>query len=326
MKKIILMGLLIFSFGVIANAATLDQMTLQFYLRTHRGQPEWNWTPLVNFEVWGKYERYAKFTVDITAPNGKPLFKMNCQHTGDSLDEYATIDGCGRELEDGPATTLTGVFGFKIQDVNNAVLYTGKFTVDKYVYNPAKQPQFAKNFYYYVDYDWRLPIVYVGKWDEPYNPTQLFCWIWIKGDFNGQNPKAHLFYQGKKVAEASYGEDQSYRTEENPARGFSKMKFRFEAMIKPTEQSGRGMWWKLYENPGEYEIKLVRNGEVTRTTKFSIGKDGYPVQNGVGKEVKNIYGGIIVNSPISGTADGPINQAILKGGWWGNPISNLVVP
>lgn len=325
MKKIILGFLFILTLSMFANAATLDQMSLQFNLRTNRGQAEWRWTPMVNFEVWGKYQRFDKFTVLITAPNGTQVFKMDCKHEGDSLDEYATIDGCKNEAD--TDTNLTGVFGFKIiQNDNNATLYTGKFTVDKYLYNPAKNPAFNKNFYYYIDYDWRLPMMYVGKWDEPNNPTQLFCWIWIKGDFNGQNPTAQLFYQGKKIAEASYGEDQSYSTEENPARGFSKMKFRFEAMIKPTEQSGRNMWWKLYENPGEYEIKLVRKGEVTRTAKFTIGKDGYPVQNGVGKEVKNIYGGIVVPTQISGTADGTINQTILKSGWWGNPISNLIVP
>jgi hypothetical protein len=324
MKKIILGILAIFMFSVFADAATLDQMSLQFYTRTNRGQSEWRWTPLVNFEVWGKYQRYDKFTVQITAPNGSELFKMTCKHTGDSLDEYATIDGCTNDAD--TDTNLTGVFGFKIiQTDNNATLYSGKFTVGKHLYNPAKNPAFNKNFYYYIDYDWRLPMVYVGKWDEPNNPTQLFCWMWIKGDFNGQDPKAHLFYQGKKIAEASYGEDQSYSAEENPARNFSKMRFRFEAMIKPTEQSGRGMWWKLYENPGEYEIKLMRNGEITRSVKFNIDK-GLPVQNGVGKEVKNIYGGIIVQSQISGTADGAINQTILKSGWWSNPISNLIVP
>jgi hypothetical protein len=70
---------------------------------------------------------------------------------------------------------------------------------------------------------------------------------------------------------------------------------------------------------------LMRNGEITRSVKFNIDK-GLPVQNGVGKEVKNIYGGIIVQSQISGTADGTINQTILKSGWWSNPISNLIVP
>jgi len=322
--KIVLGVLMICFSGIFVNAATLDQMTLQFHLRTHRGQAEWNWTPIVNFEVWGKYERYSKFTVEITAPNGKPLFKMNCEHTGDSLDEYATIDTCGRDLEDGPASTLTGVFGFKIiQNDNNATLYTGKFTVGKYLYNPTKLPQFAKNFYYYVEYDWRLPLVYVGRWDEEYNPPQLFAWMWVKGDFNGQDPKAQLFYQGKKVAEASYGEDQTYLAEENPALRFSKLKFRFEAMVKPTEQTGRGGWWKLYENPGEYEIKLVRKGEVTRSVKFNIEK-GFPVQNGVGKEVKNIYGGIMVQAQISGTADGTLTPAMLKSGWWGNSVSGMV--
>jgi len=324
MKKIMFVSLLICAFSIFANAATLDQMSLQFNLRTHRGQPEWRWTPKVNFEVWGKYERFAKFTVLITAPNGNQLFKMDCRHEGDSLDEYATIDACGNDLEAEVATNLTGVFGFKIiQNDNNATLYSGKFTVDKYVFNPAKQPQFAKNFYYYVDYDWRLPLVYIGGWQEENTPYQLFTWIWIKGDFNNQDPKAQLFYQGKKVSEASYGEDQTYIAEENDARRFSKMRFRFEAMIKPTEQTGRNMWWKLYENPGEYEIKMIRNGEVTRTAKFTIGKNGFPEQNGIGKEVKGIYGGVLYQPQISGTADGSLNQTILKSGWWGNPISGF---
>jgi hypothetical protein len=81
--------------------------------------------------------------------------------------EYLTLNDCGYRLEEPRSTNLTGVFGFTVEqtdalDNTNKVLYKGKFTVGRQVYNPSKMADRKKQFYYYVDQDWRLPLAFAS--------------------------------------------------------------------------------------------------------------------------------------------------------------------
>lgn len=304
-------------------------MSLNISLRSHRGQPEWRWTPRINFELRGKMSKSAAISVELTSPTGKQFVNLNCPNNGNPEDDWRAVEDCGNDLEADSSTNQTGVFGIQIKltdELNglNKVLYSGKFTVNKYVYNPAKQPQFAKNFYYYIDYDWRLPIAYVGAWKDEYTPKQLFIWVWVKGNFDDTYPKAYLFYKGKQIGEAAYGGDLSYNAEENEPLKFTRLHFKFNALFAKPESASYDSWWKFYENPGDYEIKILRKGELARTLKFSTNADANFIESGIGKEVTVGYGGIVVPVVLSGTTDGTLNQTILKSGWWGNPISGLM--
>lgn len=327
-----LLILSIFVLSVFAQSAfgepVADKMSLNINLQAHRSEAEWRWTPNANFDIRGNMPDSAAISLEYTLPTGKPFLKFDCYENGRSDDFVSNVIDCGNNTASEKSTNLTGIFGFKItmtDELNgvNKVLYSGKFTVGKYVYNPAKQPQFAKNFYYYVDYDWRLTTAYVGTWKDEYTPLQLFTWVWIKADQSSPDAKAYLFYNGKKITETSYGADLLYGSEENDAIEFSRLRFRFNALFSKPDSESYNDWWKLYENPGEYEIKVLRKGELARALKFTIGKDGKPVESNIGKEIKETYGGIIVPVTLSGTTDGTLNQTVLKSGWWGNAISGL---
>ncbi len=329
--KIKLILLTIFLCSILASTAfaqesTLDKMSLNIRFRTHRGQPEWRWTPIVDFDMRGNMSDSVALSIEYTLPNGKPFVKLDCADNGRSDDYVSNVSDCGNDLEADSSTNLTGVFGFQIKmsdELNgvNKVLYSGKFTVDKYLFNPAKQPQFAKNFYYFVNYDWRLTTAFVGDQKDEYTPKQLLVKLWIKADQTSPEANAYLIYKGKTVAEVSQGGDMSYSTEENDSVEFTRLSFRFNALTeKPNSDYN---WWKLYENPGEYEIKVLRKGELARTLKFTIGADGKLVESGVGKEIKEGSIGIIVPVQLVGNSDGTINPTILKSGWWGNPISGI---
>src|SRR5215213_1604316 len=287
MKKFIGISLLLIFVSVAAFAQTsyVDKMSLNIHLRTHRGQPEWRWTPKMSFSLKGKLSDSAKVSVEYTDPSGISFVKLDCVTDTQDAD-WRNVSDCGNELEAAAATTATGVFGFQIK-FGGAVLYSGKFTVGKYLFNPAKNPAFNKNFYYYVDYDWRLPVAFVGVWEEEYTPKRLFAWVWIKAEQSEPEAVAQLIYKGKTVAETSFGADLTYSTEENDAVEFSRLKFRFDALTEKPEADYD--WWRLYENPGEYEIRVLRKGVLARTFKFTIGKDGKPIESGIGKEIKEGY-------------------------------------
>jgi hypothetical protein len=85
------------------------------------------------------------------------------------------------------------------------ILHTGKFSVARQLYNPNKLPDRSKQFYYYVDNDWRIPIGMVGTFHGDLANT-LYAEVWLKqplADLSKIN--GYLFFNGKQVAEADVG-------------------------------------------------------------------------------------------------------------------------
>lgn len=298
----------------------LDKMSLNIHLRSHRGQAEWRWTPKINFNIGGTVADSAKVVVEITDPARKSLFRIECSQYESGDIKWRSVSDCGNDLESTAAATSTGAHDFQIK-LANTVLYSGKFTVGKYLFNPARNPAFSKNFYYYIDYDWRLPIAFIGTTKDEYSPARLAAWVWIKADQSEPHATAQLVYKGRTVAETTFGTDMTYGAEENEAVAFSRLRFRFNALVeKPEAESD---WFRVYENPGEYEIRVLRRGALARVIRFSVGRDGRPVDSGVGKEITQGHELVAVPVKMEGTTDGALNPAVLKSGWWGNPISGL---
>jgi len=322
MKKLARVFCLLVCTGGVAAAqgVFVDKTTLNMNLRTHRGQAEWRWTPKISFNIGGTLSDSAKLVVEMSDPAGKKFVSLECSQSESGDIQWRTVSDCGNDLEATAASTLTGVHTFQIK-LANAVLYAGKFTVGKYLFNPAKNPAFNKNFYYYIDYDWRLPIAFVGSSKNEYSPRVLAAWVWIKGEISSPEAKAYLVYQGKTVSETTFGMDHEYVPPENEAVRFGRLRFKFNALLEKPEAAYD--WWRVYENPGEYEIRVTRKGELARVFKFTIGRDGKPAESGIGQEIKEGYDVIVVPVRIEGTSDGALNQTLLKSGWWGNPISGL---
>ena len=45
-----------------------------------------------------------------------------------------------------------------------------------------------------------------------------------------------------------------------------------------------GFYYEMYKNPGEYEIKVLQNGKLARTAKFTFGSDYKIVDTGIAKQ------------------------------------------
>lgn len=83
----------------------------------------------------------------------------------------------------------------------------------------------------------------------------------------------------------------------------------------------------LNKNPGEYEIKVLRNNQLTRTAKFTVGSDGKIVDNGFARTAK--FGGVRMILPLKivGSADGQWNMTAWQtDAFYGNPLSGFVAP
>jgi hypothetical protein len=83
----------------------------------------------------------------------------------------------------------------------------------------------------------------------------------------------------------------------------------------------------MSQKAGEYEVKVLRDGELARSAKFSVGPDGRLVDNGITQ--KNSLGGLAMILPVKviGTGDGQWDANAWKtDAFYGNPLSGFLAP
>jgi hypothetical protein len=86
-----------------------------------------------------------------------------------------------------------------------------------------------------------------------------------------------------------------------------------------------GFYYEMYKNPGEYEIKVLQNGKLARTAKFSFGSDYKFVDNGIGKQIGTYR--MLVPAVMSGDQDGVWDRNAWKtDAFYGNPLTGFSMP
>lgn len=154
--------------------------------------------------------------------------------------------------------------------------------------------------------------------------------MWFRGDVNSEKLAAYVYYQGKQICStktdgASSESAVVLSPGHLPEARWVRWHFRFlnvasnyekisTSRINPAVQL-------LDQNPGEYEIKVLRDGQLGRTATFTVGTDGKVVDNGLA--ARNEVGGewtLLPNKVVPGT-DGTANTATYKAdARYGNPV------
>lgn len=357
----LLLGL--FFLGVIvaprALAQSINEPSIQVTLRTHqqyyrgtvRDTETWSWTPRITYRVNGPIPPGGQLSVEFTLPSGKSWIKFDCNTKETAPGSWWETE-CGVNSNDVPdeqASIETGLAGFKIILKNelegtNNTLFIGKFKVEKFHVGVVDLPKFKNNFSYYVNYDWNLPIGYVYSYDgldhrPGYPPSETearFTFVaWFKGD-----PKildygkyvAYLYYQGKLVADSAGGGDKYGDTgcqvtniayHESP-NGYCRRRFTVNAMVWDKQPEFHPQDFQMYKNPGEYEIKVLENGKLARTAKFTMGPNGQLVDTGIGKQNNLGTGRIVVPVQVIGDQDGTWDRNAYKtDAFFGNPLTGF---
>ena len=345
-----------------ADGPTINKPSVQITLRTHqqyyRGAQEdqetWSWTPRIKFRVNGPITAGSQLSVEFTLPSGKPWIKFDC-NTGETKDGYWWETECGmnsNDVKDQDASIETGLASFKLNLKNelegtNKPLFAGKFKVEKFHVGVVDLPKFKNNFSYYVNYDWNLPIGYVYSYDamdarSGYPPSltegRLSFVTWFRGDPNTLDYGkyvAYLYYQGKLVADSS-GEGGKYgntgcevtNTAYNEsAFGYCRRKFVVNAMVWDKQPEFHPQDFKMYENAGEYEIKVLQNGKLARTAKFTMGSNYQIVDTSIGPKNSLGTGRIVLPVTVVGDQDGQWDRNAYKtDAFYGNPLGGFLVP
>ena len=353
--------LVVMAASSISNAQSINKSSIQFFLQIHKGfkgDPEtWSWTPTISFRANGPFSAGSALSVEYSLP-GK-TWKFDCvpKEAGPS-SAWVGVDQCGQNPPDSEAVTYTGSVDFKVNLKNelegkSAILLSGKFKVEKFHEGVVNLPKFQNNFVYYVNYDWTLPIAYVYdelvyNWERGYpignnnvpnlSRSHLMAAFWFKGNNKSviySQYAAYLYYQGQMVGEAS-GDfahcevvNRPDSNQESP-NAYCQTVFSFQkAMLwdkQPTLMEP-GFYYEMYKHPGDYEIKVLQNGKLARTAKFSFGSDYKIADNGIVKQNNLGILRVLVPAQIIGDQDGQWDRNAYKGdAFFGNPLNGFVLP
>jgi hypothetical protein len=323
------------------NAYTISQY--------HKDFDNWSWAPKIQFRVNGPIASGSQLFAEFTLPGSGPWVKFDCK-TGDTEKGHSWKTECGgRDVPEDKGTTYTGLVDFTIGMRNelagtSATLFKGKMKVGK-VHSNEAGPKAANKWVYYVDQDWNLPIGYLFLHadDGPAGMKlpHVNVAFWMRGESTHLEP--HLFYQGKEVGKKMYqGEEVGKPTckdeVESETTHFvdekTPQKAKWERVnctfynVRGWDKTGEkpGMFgppFLLSANPGDYEFKLLWNGHLARSIKFTVNAEG-KFDNSIAKA--NMLGSnrVIVPVEILGDQDGPWNRTAWKTeAFYGNPLTGF---
>jgi hypothetical protein len=197
----------------------------------------WSWLPLVAFRTNSRRPSGANYYVEFNQPGGAPWVKLDCE--SDANGEGYECGGPNDPKEN--SITAAGVVSFAIKMRNelagtNATLFTGRAKVEK-VPSDNYGPKAAKEFVYFVNHDWALPIAYVFP---SRRDNFLAVAFWVRGGKWG-NMEPHVFYQGKEVGIVYLDGIQAGRASCEPDRGME-----LEPTISTAESvPHRGRWARI---------------------------------------------------------------------------------
>lgn len=305
----------------------------------------WAWLPRLNFRVNGPIADGTKFIVDYTAGKG-PVIRSELTSEAEPEGRWYSYDRIGAEVSEEKGSIHTGPVGMQIRAVNQAqgldqVIYKGTLNVKSYLpYDPKQFPDFKNKFDYYVDQDWRMPIAYLtARWNgsdsNPDPAPALALKLWFRGDSGEIEGKteAQVFYKGQKIATSTPGTN-PWTTTETSIYTWTEASFTFLGgennrpvfYFSKDDPESYPTAHLLDQNPGEYEIKVIHKGKLSRSIKFTIGADGKPVDKGAAAAL-NIQDRWPVAVKIVEQTDGKWDTNAWKAGmFYGNPIASLMTP
>ena len=299
----------------------------------------WTWGPRYEFTVLGPLAGGSQLSVETYKPDGSPWLTYPIQTpeiTADDAHRFMVPNS----HDEKKLIPMTGAFSFKIMLKNeltktNTVLYQGKFTVNKFHYG-NNLPQFKNQFEYYVENDWRLPygLLFADSQMDAEAP-RLRILMWFRDTekvLTTDDAACYVFFNGKQIASTKTNGGAISKLQVNTSGmnagepGWRTMVFFVNQIstgrIPASNNNYRDIHW-LDKNPGVYEIKVLREGKLARTARFTVGADGKIADNGIA--AKNKFGGdsMLLPIKIEPGMDGKADMNAWKQGFFYNPVAGF---
>lgn len=298
----------------------------------------WSWAPEIKFAINGPVASGSQITVEFDTADGKPWFTQRMATPTLEDDFWENVEHVEDinfdQLEKKAITAQSGLFPFRIKLKNalagtNDILFSGKYKLTTYIPD-QKIPEYKGKKEFYIDEDWRLPMswFWLNSSNDNEDAPFLSMQAWFKNSENSDNIEAFIFFNGKQITNVKAGSAEDTLTngvDEKPYRYSLRMFYFYK--VRGSNKNPAVTYDNshfLDKNPGDYEIKILRNGDLARTLSFTIGKDGKIVDNGV--VAANKIGGSRMLLPIKiiGAGDGAWNRTSWQtDAFYGNPLSGF---
>ena len=311
---------------------------LRYWKNPQAAEPVYNtysWIPQIRFDVLGALPAGGQLYADFETADGKPwlTYKMRTHELADDVSETILIEDTLSDAElEKKAVVTEGVYGFRIRLTGvgaERILLSGKYRVGTYPLD-QKIPENKNKKDFYFDFDWQIPFGYL--WLNPQNDNENMPSLASLMCFRGANDytkfEAVLFYNGKEIDKSGVNAANRLKqtmtsAADEASHRWTMWQFDFPKVrgfdLNRNSANNVSAYFFLDKNPGQYEIKVSRDGAPARSMKFAVGKDGKIVDNGI--KDKNQLGGVRMIFPVGviGAADGKWNAAAWKtDGLYGN--------
>ena len=324
--------------------------TIYVQAKTHHeywkapGQSNYSsWVPMIRFSQFFNNDKRHNYIVEYFKPDGSAWYSEKLEQSL-SLDAERTVRFESSSPYNGILKTkssiATGSHSFKItnQDTNE-VLFQGKFKVGKF--KTSDRPQ-DKKFDFFVDYDWLMPFGMIGFHHSPIfevGGMPLEVSFWLKGPVERDELEGRVFYNGRQVASSkdegpeNYVSDYDARTTEfappfAPQNLWKRWLFQWNNLrIDNNGGFNRDNYPKAHypdKNPGEYTVKIYRNGTQVRELSFTIGADGRYAVPAYTNQIFLPYHRIILPVKVMGTDEKWNAIAWKTEAFFGNPLTGFL--
>jgi hypothetical protein len=320
---------------------SVDKTSVQVQTWRRTGPGAWGWTPRVSFNLNGAVPQGAQLLVEFKDPAGKPWVSFACQPESRFEGRLSEVKLCDGELPAEKGATLTGAYEFRITLHNelqgtDQSLFNGKAVVKKFLPYPDEK----NHFDFYVDQDFNLPVAYVQPKPEAFYAadrveySELQVATWLRGPVRDGSVNAYLFYKGQQIGhteDTMHGvarRDVAHETfNANTPNEWGRYVFTFfNVQVFNRETNGaHDEGFRLGQNPGEYEVKVLRAGRLARAFKFTVGADGRIADNRIASGSRLDTYRIVIPAQVFGTEDGEWDREAWKAGsFYGNPLSGFM--
>jgi hypothetical protein len=156
---------------------------------------------------------------------------------------------------------------------------------------------------------------------------------WFRGPKDQTKMAGYLFHNGKQVASTKNKGSVYEKITITPGTTttdylWSRWQFHLTMVAETRKSENSSVSYPevyfLDKNPGDYEFKVLYDGKLARTAKFTIGPDGKLVDNGLATQNKMGKGVILLPITILPGVDGKAVTTNYKtGAYYGNAVTGF---
>ncbi|NOT48086.1 MAG: hypothetical protein HOP17_10115 [Acidobacteria bacterium] len=307
-----------------------------------KGQNNYSsWVPLIKFNHFYNNDKSLNYTVDYFNPDGSPWYSEKLEQGNLAADRTVRFESPSpyNGVLDTKSTAAIGVFAFKITDDDTKqVLYQGKFKVGKFS-TESGRPEKNK-FDFFVEHDWLLPFGMIGfhHSDIEIGGIMPEVSVWLKGMVSVEELEGRLFYKGQQIASTKDGaesgvSDYDERTTQfappfAPQNMWKRWQFQWNNFRFDNNGGFNHDYYPkaLYadKNPGEYTVKIFRNGAQIRELSFTVAADGRFAVPAYTDQIFMPYQRIILPVKVIG-AEKWDSAAWKTDAFYGNPLKGFAL-